>query len=71
MTCERCFRIKAFVHFEPQRPFDQRLVLLEEQIVGIRPVYSTNHIYVAEPFGYQQRRSLVRSSMVLIATVDP
>ena len=40
---------------EPQRPLDQRLVLLEEQIVGIRPVDAADLVDVAEALGDQQR----------------
>ncbi len=45
----------ALVHLEPQRALDQRHVLLEEQIVGVRPVDAPDLVDVAEAFGDQQR----------------
>ena len=45
----------ALVDLEAQRPLDQRLVLLEEQIVGIRPVDAADLVDVAKAFGDQQR----------------
>ncbi len=45
----------ALVHFEAQRPLDQRHVLLEEQIIGVRPVDAADLVDVAKAFGDQQR----------------
>ena len=48
-------REHALVHLEPQRALDQRRVLLEEQVVGVRPVDAADLVDVAEAFGDQQR----------------
>src|SRR5262249_8339113 len=40
---------------EAQRPLDQRLVLAEEQVVGVRPVDAADLVDVAEAFGDEQR----------------
>ena len=45
----------ALVHLEAQRALDQRRVLLEEQVVGVRPVDAPDLVDVAEAFGDQQR----------------
>ena len=44
----------AFLHFEAQRPLDQRHVLLKEQVIGIRPVDAADLINVAKAFGDEQ-----------------
>ncbi len=44
----------AFLHFEAQRPLDQRHVLLEEQIIGVRPVDAADFVNVAKAFGDEQ-----------------
>ena len=41
----------ALVHFEAQRPLDQRHVLLEEQIIGVRPIDAADLVDVAKAFG--------------------
>ena len=45
----------ALVHFEAQRPLDQRHVFLEEQIIGVRPVDAADLVDVAKAFGDQKR----------------
>ena len=48
-------REHALVDLEPQRALDQRHVLLEEQVVGVRPVDAADLVDVAEAVGDQQR----------------
>ena len=43
------------LHLEAQRPLDQRLVLLEIQIVGVGPVDAADLVDVAEALGGDQR----------------
>ena len=45
----------ALLDLEAQRALDQRHVLLEEQIVGVRPVDAADLVDVAEAFGDEQR----------------
>jgi hypothetical protein len=45
----------ALLDLEAQRPLDQRLVLVEEQIVGIRPVDAADLVDVAEALGDEER----------------
>ena len=45
----------ALLDLEAQRALDQRLVLLEEQIVGVRPVDAADLVDVAKAFGDEQR----------------
>ena len=45
----------ALVDLEAQRALDQRLVLLEEEIVGIRPVDAADLVNVAKALGGDQR----------------
>ncbi len=56
---ERCLDLAvgehAFLDLEAQRALDQRHVLAEEQIVGVRPVDPADLVDVAEPLGDQQR----------------
>ena len=47
----------ALLHLEAQRALDQRLVLLEEQIVGVRPVDAADLVDVAEALGDERARS--------------
>jgi hypothetical protein len=42
-------------HLEAQRALDQRLVLVEEQVVGVGPVHAADLVDVAEALGDQQR----------------
>ncbi len=45
----------ALLDLEAQRPLDQRLVLAEEEIVGVRPVDAADLIDVAEALGNEER----------------
>ena len=45
------------MYLKPQGAFDQRFMLLKEQIVCIRPVDATDLVYVAKALGYEQRSS--------------
>jgi hypothetical protein len=45
----------ALLHLEAQRPLDQRLVLLEIEIVGVGPVDAADLVDVAEAVGGDQR----------------
>ena len=45
----------ALIDLEAQRALDQRLVLLEEEIVGIRPVDAADLVNVAKAFGNDER----------------
>ena len=62
----------ALLDFEAQRALDQRLVLLEEQIVGVRPVDAADLVDVAEALVMSERGlAPVRSRIVLMAIVEP
>jgi hypothetical protein len=54
-------RADALGHLETQGALDQRPVLLEEKIVGVRAVDAPNLIDVAKAFGDEQRRSRTRA----------
>jgi len=45
----------AFLYLKPERPFDQRFVFLEIQIVGVGPVDAADFIDVAKAIGGDQR----------------
>jgi hypothetical protein len=45
----------ALLDLVAQRPLDQRLVLAEEQIVGVRPVDAADLVDVAEALGDEER----------------
>src|SRR5579862_2658561 len=46
----------ALIHLKAQRPLDQRLVLFEEEIIGIRPIDAADLIDVAETLRGDERR---------------
>ena len=46
---------RALVRLEAQRALHQRLMLLEEQVVGVGPVDAADLVDVAETFGRDQR----------------
>ncbi len=48
-------RVTRSLHLEAQRALDQRLVLLEEEIVGIGPVDAADLVDVAKALGDEQR----------------
>ena len=50
-------REHPLVDFETQRPFDQRHMLAEKQVIGVRPVDASDLVDVAETLGDQQRRA--------------
>ncbi len=45
----------ALLDLETQRPLDERLVLAEKQVVGVRPIDATDLVDVAEAFGNKER----------------
>ena len=47
----------SLARLEAQRALDQRLVFLEEQVVGIRPVDAADFVDVAKAFGDDAGRS--------------
>ena len=49
-------RVHAVVDFEPERALDQRLVLPEEQVVGLRPVDAPDFVDVAKSARGEERR---------------
>ena len=48
------FREQPFMHFKPERPFHQRFMFLEEQIVCVRTIDPPDLVYIAEPLGDKQ-----------------
>src|SRR5919198_5948458 len=45
----------ALLDLKAKRPLDERLVLAEKEIVGVRPIDATDLVDVAEAFGDEER----------------
>jgi hypothetical protein len=60
----------ALLDLEPQRPLHQRLVLLEVEVVGVRPVDAADLVDIAKAVGDQRGLGPV-PRMVLMAMVEP